>query len=324
MQFDLLGRTNLSVSRLGYGSAPVGFLGTPQGQIDKVVADLREAGVNLFDTAACYPGSEEALGHALEGQRDQVTLVTKAGHRLEDDTHEFDEFTPELLHASIERSLKRLRTDHLDVVLLHTCTLEQLKEGSALGALIEARDAGKIRFAGFAGDNEAAAYAAADPNVDVLEVSVNLADQHNLDVVLPVAREHNKGVIAKRPLANACWKHRDARPGMYKDYADAYSRRLAAMEAEGLSPAALGHSGHVEVEWPDIALRFTLAQRGVSSAIVGSTSTVHTEMNLDAASKNPLREEAVDRLRAAFKAARSTRLAGEETDDQGDNWKSRT
>ncbi|BAM05138.1 aldo/keto reductase [Phycisphaera mikurensis] len=324
MQFDLLGRTELSVSRLGFGSAPVGFLGTSQGQIDKVVATLLEAGVNLFDTAACYPGSEEALGHALAGRRDDVVIVTKAGHPCDDDAHGHPAFSPELLAASVDRSLERLKTDHLDVVLLHTCTLEQLEEGSALGALLDARDAGKTRFVGFAGDNEAAAFAAADAGVDVLEVSVNLADQHNLDAVLPAAREHHKGVIAKRPLANACWKDRDAQPGMYKSYADAYSRRLAAMEAEGLSPAALGHSGHVEVEWPDVALRFTLAHPGVSSAIIGSTSTVHTEMNLDAARKNPLREEAVERIRAAWQAARAARRGAAAEDDEGDDWKGRT
>ena len=303
MQSNLLGRTGLSVSRLGFGSGPVGFLDTDQHQTDRVVASLLDAGVNFFDTAACYAGGEAALGHALRGHRDDAVLTTKAGHRVDEDRHDHPANSPELIAASVDRSLERLHTDHLDVVLIHSCDEETLRRGEALDALVAARDAGKTRFIGYSGDNAAAAFAAADGRVDVLEMSVNLVDQHNLKEVLPVAREHDLGVIAKRPLANACWKDLSSQPGMYANYAKEYTRRLAAMRSAGLSPSALGHSGHDEVEWPDIALRFTLAQPGVHVAIVGTTSTEHTEANLAAEANNPLRDEAVERIRAAFDQA---------------------
>ena len=305
MQSNLLGRTGLSVSRLGFGSGPVGFLETAQEQTDKVVAQLLDAGVNFFDTAACYAGGEATLGDALRGRRDDAVLVTKAGHRVDADEgkHGHPAFSPELIAASIDRSLRLLHTDHLDLVLLHSCDLETLQKGVVLDALVAARDAGHARFIGYSGDNEAAAFAAADPRVDAVEISVNPVDQHNLREVLPLTREHDKGVIAKRPMANACWKDLGSQPGMYADYAKEYTRRLELMQEAGLNPATLGHSGHVEVEWPDIALRWTLAQPGVHVAIAGTTSTVHTEMNLEAAAKNPLREEALDRIREAYDAA---------------------
>ena len=316
MNSNLFGRTGLSVSRLGFGSGPVGFLETKQSQTDRVVGQLLDAGVSFFDTAACYAGGEAALGHALKGRREDVVLATKAGHRLDNDTHDHPEFSPDLIAASIDRSLRLLHTDHLDLVLLHSCDLRTLKEGEALDALVAARDAGKIRFVGYSGDNEAAAFAAADDRVDALEMSVNLVDQANLNAVLPLTREHDKGVIAKRPIANACWKDLSSQPGMYANYAKEYTRRLEAMRSHGLTPEALGHSGHPEVEWPDIALRFTLSQPGVHVAIAGTTSTVHTEMNLDAERKNDLREEAVDRIRAAFDSA--------EAADDADAWPSLT
>src|SRR5208282_5869656 len=98
-------------------------------------------------------------------------------------------WSPDLISQTIDRSLRLLKTDVLDVMLLHSCDLETLKKGDALGALVQARAAGKIRFAGYSGDNDAAAYAAAHPDVAVIETSINLVDQANLDLVLPVAQK---------------------------------------------------------------------------------------------------------------------------------------
>ncbi|MEM1444987.1 MAG: aldo/keto reductase [Planctomycetota bacterium] len=300
---NILGKTDLSVSRLGFGGAPVGFLDTPQSQITRVLDLLLERGVNFIDTAAAYKGSEEAIGHALDGRRDDVVLLTKCGMGVESDNfpdQDYTPYSPALITASIDRSLKLLKTDHLDVVLLHTCDLDTLKQGDAMAALIAARDAGKTRFVGYSGDNDAAVWACEQPDLSVLETSVNIADQHNIDAVLPVAKQHDVGVIAKRPLANACWKDLENQPGMYANYAKTYTQRFAAM---GVTPGDLGYSGHVEVEWPEIALKFTLAQEGVHTAICGTTSTNHAEINLQAAGKNPLRDQVVARLREAFKKA---------------------
>ena len=297
MPVTTLGRTELAVGRLGFGGSPIGHLETPQRQVGRVLDLLTEAGGNLIDTAACY-GSEPVIGKHLAGRRDEVVLVTKAGYEPESAAHVF---TPEGVTASLDRSLQALRTDHVDVVLLHSCDLKTLREGSALDALVEAQQAGKTRFVGYSGDNDAAAFAAADPRVAVLEMSVNLCDQHNLEHVLPIAREHDCGVLAKRPLANAAWKAVDEQQGRYQDYVAEYTRRFGLMD---VTPAELGYSGHVDVEWPEVALKFTLAQAGVHVALAGTTSRVHMEMNLEAAEKNPLREQATHRLQEAFKTAR--------------------
>ena len=132
------------------------------------------------------------------------------------------------------------------------------KKGEALGALVEAVEAGKVRFAGYSGDNEAAAYAARLPDVSVIETSINICDQVNLGKVLPACRERDLGVIAKRPIANAAWKDTDQQQGMYKSYASEYARRFALM---GIKPNELGYSGHPDVEWPEIALKFTRVPR---------------------------------------------------------------
>ena len=184
-------------------------------------------------------------------------------------------------------------------MLLHSCSLEVLKEGAAMNALAKARDAGKIRFAGYSGDNEAAAFAADQPEVAVIETSINIADQHNIDLVLPKTIANNIGVLAKRPIANSAW--RSALPGMYQNYAKVYVDRLAKMN---LDPAELGLAGPPEAAWPELALRFTLSQSGVHTAIIGTTNPTNAELNLQLAAKPPLPADIVEKIRSAFRHAR--------------------
>ena len=298
MQRTLLGQTDLNVSRLGFGAAPIGFLETPKKQTGKLIDLLLAKGVNLFDTAAMYQGAEARLGVALRGHRDDVVLISKAGHA--EDGLPGDAWSPELIRASVERSLERLQTDHLDIVLLHSCGMDVLDRGEALATLIELRGEGKLRYAGYSGDNDAAAFACALDGIDIIETSVSIADQHNIDAVLPACREHNVGVIAKRPIANAAWNPLNKQRGIYQTYAKTYHDRLQQM---AISPIDLGYHGHPEVEWPEIALKFTLAIEGVDTAIVGTTSTVNAQANIDAVAKNPMRDQAVQKLRDAFKEA---------------------
>ena len=299
MQQNTLGKTELSVSALGFGAAPIGMLETGPNQIGRVLNLLLDGGVNLIDTAACYKNSEQAIGEAVGHRRDDYVLVSKCGHAGELDG---PDFSPSVIAASIDRSLKRLKTDHLDVCLLHSCPQDVLEKGEALGALLEARDAGKVLFAGYSGDNHAAVYAANLPDIAVIETSINLCDQANLGSVVEACRAHDVGVIAKRPIANAAWKEPAAQPGMYQKYASEYHRRFQLMD---VTPHSLGYHGHPEIEWPEIALKFTLAHEGVHTAICGTTSQVNAESNLAAVNKNHLREEVVARLHAAFADARA-------------------
>src|SRR5205814_7041389 len=102
-------------------------------------------------------------------------LVSKCGGKLPDMPD--SAWSPELIAKTVDRSLKNLATDHLDIMLLHSCSLDKLQAGGVIEPLVKAREAGKIRFVGYSGDNEAAAYAAALPDVAVIETSVNITDQ---------------------------------------------------------------------------------------------------------------------------------------------------
>jgi aryl-alcohol dehydrogenase-like predicted oxidoreductase len=302
MQQRPLGKTGLQVSILGFGGAPIGFLKTDQQRVADILRFLLDHGVNLIDTAASYEGSEEIIGRTIGGRREQFVLVSKCGQKVPG--VEGDDWSPELIAQTVDRSLARLKTDRLDVMLLHSCSLDVLQRGDALGALVKAREQGKIRFAGYSGDNAAAAYAATLADVAVVETSINLADQANVTKVLPVARQHNVGIIAKRPLANAAWKSPEQQPGMYQSYAKPYTERLQRM---ALPPEDLGFAGAApEQAWPEMALRFTLSFPEVSSAIVGTTNPNNARQNLADAEKGPLPPDVVARVRAAFQHADPT------------------
>lgn len=299
MEKRKFGRTGYEVSVLGFGGGPIGILETQQQQIARILNILLDEGVNVIDTAAAYQGSEQAIGQAIAHRRDEYVLVSKCGKPGKPDS---EEWAPEALKATVDRALTRLRTDHLDVMLLHTCGLDLLRQGDVLEALVGARQAGKVRHIGYSGDNEAAIYAAELPDVSVVETSLNICDQTNSDRVLLEARARDVGVIAKRPIANAAWKKLSEQPGFYRDYAQDYARRLAHMN---ITPADLGFEGDEREAWPELALRFTLSLPGVHTAIIGTTNPDHARANLAAAARGPLERDTFQMIRDAFRNAES-------------------
>jgi aryl-alcohol dehydrogenase-like predicted oxidoreductase len=292
------GKTGFEVTPLGFGAAEIGYLKPDREQADKVLNLLLDEGVNVIDTAASYEASEEIIGEAVGHRRGQFILISKCGNRVGE--LQGEDWSALLIALSVDRSLRRLKTDVLDVMLLHSPDEPTLRNGEALGALVKARQAGKIRFVGCSGDNEVVAHAATLADVAVIETSVNIADQNNMDLALPLARKHDVGVLAKRPVANAAWKQKHEQAGFYGSYAQPYSDRLAKMK---LNPADLGISGPPQLAWPEMAIRFTISQPGVNSAIIGSIHPENTRRNIEFAKKGPLSADIVQKIRTAFKAA---------------------
>lgn len=249
----------MEVSVLGFGAAEIGFQGIAQESVTQLLNAALDKGINVIDTAECYANSEELIGNAVSDRRDEYFLFSKTGH-----VHGYanPDWSYEGTLATIERSLNRLQTDHLDLVLLHSCTVEELQRGEAIRGLQEARRRGYTRFIGYSGDHAAATYAVESGEFDALEISINIADQEAIDLVLPAARESKLGVIAKRPIANVAWRSRDDPP---KDqYHVEYWNRLRKLDYRFLKDNELGVS---------TALRFTLGVSGVHTAIVGTTKS---------------------------------------------------
>ena len=215
----------MNVTRLGVGLAEIGFelsIGQVK-QAEKVLNLALDNGINFLDTAACYDVSEELIGLAISARRDEFYLVSKAGHAAGEYTGA--PWTRQTVLDSIDRSLKRLRTDRLDLIQLHSCGLDVLKKGDVITAIEDAKQAGKVLHVGYSGDNEDAHWAVESGRFETLQTSFSIADQRaHSSGLLKKARERRMGVIAKRPIAGATWslarsgsrtKHAGIRPNIF-------------------------------------------------------------------------------------------------------------
>ena len=285
METRRLGKTDMEVSILGFGGAEIGLEG-PGASLETVKRLLNAAldeGLNLIDTGECYGDSEELIGRAVSGRRQDYHLFTKCGHP---GGMPVEDWRPDSLLRSIQRSLRRLRTDCLDLIQLHTCSEDELLKGTVIDALQRARERGYCRYIGYSGDSRAAYYAVQCQAFDCLQTSISIADQEALDLALPLALKQNLGVIAKRPLANAAWRTgRKPVNSYHHTYWDRLQRLDYPFIKDGLETSV------------STALRFTLSAPGVHTAIVGTLTPGRWRQNATLLEAGPLPSRQFDAIR---------------------------
>jgi len=245
------GNSGIDVSILGLGTVklgrnqgvkyPSGFTIPDDRRAGELIALARDIGINLIDTAPAYGNSEERLGTLLRGQRDQWVICSKVGEEFENGQSYFD-FTPEHTRFSIERSLKRLNTDVIDMVLVHSDGNDEaiIRQFGTLDALANLKAEGKIRAFGMSTKTVAGGLLAAEQSDGVM-VTWNLQYADELQVI-DYCREHGKGVLIKKALA----------------------------------------SGHAALDGEDPVQKtfdMLFAHPGVSSAIVGTINPAHLKDN---------------------------------------------
>jgi aryl-alcohol dehydrogenase-like predicted oxidoreductase len=295
MERRKLGRTGMEVSILGFGGSEIGYERVAARTVARLLGSALDAGLNVIDTAECYEDSETLIGRALGARRAQVHLFTKCGHA---GGWGRQEWRPSSLLSSIERSLKRLATDRIDLIQLHSCSLAELRKGDVIAALERARERGLVRYVGYSGDGPAARYALECGRFDTLQTSVSIADQEALELTLPLARERGVGVIAKRPLANVAWRYR-RKPA--ESYYRAYWSRLRKLDYDFLKGDAAVAA----------ALRFTLSVPGVHTAIVGTTRPDRWQENAALLQAGALSAREFARIRARWREVAAPSWTGQ-------------
>ena len=254
-----LGTTGMRVSCLGLGTVkfgrnrdvkyPEGFELPSDKEITALLDLAREAGINLLDTAPAYGSSEQRLGRLLP-DRDNWLLGTKVGEIFEGGRSRFD-FSAGHVRESIEQSLRHLRTDRLDLVLIHSDgnDLDILDQSDCLETLERMRDKGLLRAIGMSSKTIEGGLRAIEL-VDVLMLTYNRSDTSQKPVI-DQAQKAGKGVLIKKGLAS-------------------------------------GHAarGADQDQTPSVAdnFRFLLEPPGISSAIVGTINPNHLRENIQAAS----------------------------------------
>lgn len=294
MQYRPLGRSGIRVSAIGFGAWQLNnplWGGPDEAASLRLVQAALDGGCNFFDTAPGYGdgASERLLGQALQGRRDAAVVCTKFGHGAGAEP----DFSAAGLRPALESSLRRLRTDRVDVLLLHNPPAELLDGARAadLYAELEALKAeGKLRLFGASVDwaEELGMLSRTTPS-GAAEVLFNAFHQEPRRA-FAAAAEAGVGLIAKVPLDSGWlsgkYDERSRFDGIRDRWTPEVVARRAALvrELRGLLP--------VGVSLAHAALRFVLAQRGIATVIPGAKDPAQLEANL-AAVAEPLSPEVV-------------------------------
>jgi aryl-alcohol dehydrogenase-like predicted oxidoreductase len=193
-----------------------------------------------------------------------------------------ENWSRDAITRSLEDSLRRLKTDRVDLFFLHSCDLDHLKSEETLRALDDLVAAGKTRFVGYSGENEELDWALASGRFSAVETSVNICDQGNLYGRLKAAADSGLGIIAKRPLANVFWQY-DQRP--VGQYAEEYWVRWQQMSGLGLEgfPSEASHQDLLRIAWG-----FVAGVPDISTAIIGTANGKNFKANLKLAGRKRL------------------------------------
>ncbi len=275
MEYRTLGRTGLRVSKLGFGASPLGneFGETDSQEAERAVHCAIDLGINYFDVAPYYGRTlaEKRLGAALAGRRDRVVLATKCGRY---DVARFD-FSPARIRSSIDESLKRLRTDYLDVFLAHDIEFVDANQiiEEAIPTMRELQREGKTRFIGISGLqlNMLRRVAGASPVDAILSYCrYNLLNTDMDELLTPFAEQHGIGLINASPLHMGILTP-DGPPSWHP------------------APPEVKEAGRRIVEScvraSDVALQFSIAHPYVSTTLSGMSTVEQVRQNVAAASQ---------------------------------------
>lgn len=281
--FREFGNTKIKLHPLGFGSGQIGLEHQTDKEIDIFLNSILDTGINLIDTARGYGFSEERIGKSISNRRNEFILSTKVGYDVEG----FEDWSYNAVYEGINRALKVMKTDYIDIVHIHSCSLDILQKGDVIEALLKAKENGKIRLAAYSGENAELDFAVKSKIFDSIECSINICDQRVIENQLQACKDNGLGVIAKRPIANAPWRFQERPIGQY---VEPYWERFQKMniQTNGLS-------------FHEIAIRFIGYLDGVSSFIIGTTSLDHFKENLALLEKGPLPKEIIDNITSSFK-----------------------
>ena len=290
-----LGRTGLQVTMLGYGAMEL--RGAPrardisEAQAEIILGAVLDAGINYIDTSIDYGLSEERIGHYIAHRRDNYYLASICGCLVgappappgERSRHVF---TRDNIIAGVEQSLRRMKTDYLDLVQFHISPSRQtLEEDGALDALLELQAAGKVRFIGMSGTFPNLRDHIAMGVFDVFQIPYSAVEREHEDAISRAA-EAGAGIVIRGGAAKGA-PSTEKQTGLQWDR---WQRAQLDDLLDGMTPVAF-------------VLRFTFSHPHLHTTIVGTVNPAHLQANLTALEKGPLPSdvyiEAKRRLAAA-------------------------
>lgn len=297
----IMGRTGLQASRLGYGamelSGPPRARAISESDVVRFIHEAIDSGVNYFDTSIDYGLSERLLGKALEGRRDEILLASKCACQVgvEDPTEHGEShiYTGANVIAGVEQSLRRLRTDRLDVVQVHgNPSRKDLEDGGVLDAFLDLRKRGLIRWAGLSSRLPLLAQFVDVEGLDVIQVPYSALQRTN-ETVISDLKKAGKAIVARGVTGRGA-------PG--KNWA---TRPIGTAAGEVRELWERARLDDLIGDMPPIEfmIRFALGHEDIDVCLVATTNAAHLADDIAYANKGPLepalRAEACRRLDAA-------------------------
>jgi aryl-alcohol dehydrogenase-like predicted oxidoreductase len=321
MQYRTLGPTNIEVSAIGFGCARIGGVFSESSTSKENTCLLEKAldsGINYYDTADMYTQgeSERLLGLAFSRQRDKVIIASKGGYVLPAQKRFISkvkpilkpivsflgikrsalpagaggslsqDFSAQYLSQAVENSLRRLKTDYLDIYQVHSPPPAVIKDGAFIQTLKKMQEQGKVRFFGVAADNvDDALLCLQHLQIPLIQFPFGMLDMEALESFLPAAEKKGVGLIARGAFAAGLLKETLTRQDLiditpktdrilfYQKLAKKYNRPLL-----------------------EIALQFSLKFQGVSVSLLGMRTNEHLIDNLRYFDAPPLTEEQVQEI----------------------------
>lgn len=313
MQYRELGRTGIKVSVIGFGGwaiggaseasgAPLGWGRTSDDDSLAAIRRARDLGVNFFDTSDSYGfgRSESLLGIVLSRTRHDIVMATKVGVVRSSTGALQKDFSRQHIFHAVDGSLKRLRTDYIDLYQMHNPTIDDLRREEIQEAMEMLQDAGKVRFWGVSVSTPEEGLQVVQRGWGhTLQVLYNVLNQAPARELFPAAKEKGYGIIARVPLASGLLtgKFRADYSFPADDIRQNFLTPRRLEEALARVDEAKSIIGGTARTLAEGALRFVLADGAISTTIPGARNARQVEMNV-AAADAWLPEEVVQKLRA--------------------------
>ena len=312
MEYRELGKTGIRVSAIGFGAWAIGGpaeasgapLGWGKASDDESLAAIRRArdlGVNFYDTADSYGfgRSESLLGIVLSRHRHDVVIATKVGVVRTATGDLKKDFSRQHIFHAVDGSLKRLRSDYIDLYQVHNPTIEEMRREEIQEAMDRLQDAGKIRFWGVS-------ISTPEEGIEIvqrgwahaLQVLYNVLNQSPATMLFPLAKEKGYGIIARVPLASGLLTGKFRIESLFAsdDVRQNFLTPRRLQEAIARVDEVKSIIGGTAKSLTEGALRFVLADEAVSTTIPGARNARQVEMNAGAAD-GALPDEIVERLK---------------------------
>jgi aryl-alcohol dehydrogenase-like predicted oxidoreductase len=289
-----LGRTGVTVSKLGYGAMELRDRHLDVHAIDRLLGMVLDTGITVIDTAPDYGASEERIGRAIAHRRDEYFLATKCGCPIGDPAGEAageHVFTRENVRAAVEQSLTRMRTDRLDLVQFHASpSPATLAEHDAVAELLAQRDAGKVRFIGISGVLPHLRDQIAMGVFDAFQIPYSAVERDHEEAI-STAAQAGGGIIIRGGVGRGLPDPPADLPEQFQEILRTRKRRFEQTDIADL----LGDMTPME-----FLLRFTLSHPALHTTIVGTKDPEHLAANIAAAARGPLPPEVYAAARARY------------------------